>query len=249
MSTEADPVREASRVLKAAERASVAMRALGGVAVMMRTADSTQGLLTRQPKDIDFATTGSARKKVADVLTSEGYVPNREFNSLSGHRRLLFNDSGSGRQVDVFVDVFEMCHRIPLAPRLALEPDTLPLAELLLTKLQIIQLNEKDVRDVVRLLSACAIEREDGIHQIGALRVAELCAADWGLYRTVQLNLMRLDDELVAQWLPEVETRRMRENIAKLREHIESAPKSMKWRARARVGDRVRWYSEPEEVG
>lgn len=246
---EADPVREASRVLETASRSDVSLRALGGVAVMLRTYDPTGGLLDREPKDIDFATTRSARKDVSALLTTEGYDANRQFNNLSGHRRLLFNDRMTGRQVDVFIDVFEMCHAIPLAPRLTLEANTVPLAELLLTKLQIVELNEKDVRDIVRLLTACDIGAEDGTAQIGAARVAQLCGGDWGLYRTVQLNLTRLEGELVAGWLPETHAERLRQNIDGLVTHIESAPKSMKWRGRARVGDRVRWYNEPEEVG
>lgn len=246
---DADPVREASRVLETARQHELALRALGGVAVMLRTHDPTGGLLGREPKDIDFATTRSARKAVSELLISAGYDADREFNNLSGHRRLLFYDPNTGRQVDVFIDVFEMCHAIPLAPRLTLEADTVPLAELLLTKLQIVELNEKDVRDIVRLLTACEIGGDDGMAQIGADRVAELCAGDWGLYRTVQLNLIRLEGELVASWLPDAHVERLRQNIRGLAAHIESAPKSMKWRARARVGDRVRWYSEPEEVG
>jgi hypothetical protein len=248
MTTEADPVREGSRVLQIAGEREVALRALGGVAVMLRTGDVTGGLLGREPKDIDFATTRRARKAVSELLTSQGYDANREFNGLSGHRRLLFNDVKTGRQVDVFIDTFEMCHPVPLAPRLMLEPETVPLAELLLTKLQIVELNEKDVRDIVRLLTACDIGSDDGPAQIGAQRVAELCAADWGLYRTVQVNLNALEGDLVAGWLPETHTERLRRNVQELAAHIESTPKSRKWRARARVGDRVRWYSEPEEV-
>ena len=224
------------------------MRALGGVAVMLRTYDPTGGLLDREPKDIDFATTRSARKDVSALLTTEGYDANREFNNLSGHRRLLFNDRMTGRQVDVFIDVFEMCHAIPLAPRLTLEANTVPLAELLLTKLQIVKLNEKDVRDIVRLLTACDIGARTERPR-SARPGSRSSAAAIGSHRTVQLNLTRLEGELVAGWLPETHAERLRQNIDGLVTHIESAPKSMKWRGRARVGDRVRWYNEPEEVG
>jgi hypothetical protein len=34
-----------------------------------------------------------------------------------------------------------------------------------------------------------------------------------------------------------------------LREHSDEVPKPMKWKLRAKVGDRVQWYQLPEEVG
>ena len=165
---------------------------------------------------------------------------------MNSKERLLFFDDAHGRQVDVFVSSFRMCHEIPLERRLEAQADTVPLAELVLTKLQIIELNEKDVRDAVALFVEHDVTDDDA--GINGARVAELCGDDWGLWRTITRNLESVrepprrattsTDDLVA-----------RTRLAALQERIEAGPKSRGWRLRDKVGERKRWYEFPEEVG
>jgi hypothetical protein len=242
-----DVVSEARLMLAEADRQGLPLRVLGGMAVRLRAADGLPEGLEREIRDIDLATLRGQGRRVADFLERRGYAPNRTFNAMHGARRLLFYDEQHRRQVDVFVDSFEMCHVLPLSERLLLEPETVPLAELLLTKLQIVQLNPKDRSDVYALLLSAEVGDDDGDH-INARRIAALCARDWGLYRTLQLNLERL-----ATGLSEVElTPAQRQLVAARLQAIEAAmaaaPKTARWRMRARVGDRVRWYEEPDEV-
>ena len=165
------------------------------------------------------------------------------FNAMNGKERLLFYDNPNGRQVDVFVSSFRMCHEIPLEKRLGVDEDTVPLAELLLTKLQIIELNEKDVRDTVALLLEHEVIDDDT--GVNSSHIAELCAEDWGLWRTITRNLETLRARLDAY---EVDRDLVSNRVSLLLERIEAKPKSRTWRIRAKVGERKRWYQLPEEV-
>jgi hypothetical protein len=169
------------------------------------------------------------------------------FNAVNGKERMLFHDLEHGRQVDVFVGSFRMCHEIPFADRLKPGESTVPLAELLLTKLQIVELNEKDVRDTVLLFHGHEVADHDD-DAVNGDRIAELCGADWGLWRTITANLARCRELLPDYPLPESDRKRVSKRLSALLERIEEAPKSRGWRLRAKVGERKRWYDLPEEV-
>jgi hypothetical protein len=140
-----------------------------------------------------------------------------------------------------------MCHEIRFGERLTLEPMTVPLAELLLTKLQIIELNEKDVRDALALLCDHPVGDEDG-DAINGAHVARLCANDWGLWRTFTANLDSLNDYLGRYDLSDEDRQRITGCIQELQARIEEEPKSFGWKMRAKIGERKRWYDLPEEV-
>ena len=242
-----DVSEEAARLLAAAEEAGVRVRVLGGTAIVLHVGESLHPAFRRKILDIDLATPKREGRRVSDFLTTQGYVPNKTFNAMHGARRLLFYDEPNDRQVDVFVGVFEMCHQLPLETRLDLEAQTLPLADLVLTKLQIVKLNQKDAYDVFSLLLTHEVGEHDD-DTINAAWIAELCSRDWGLYRTVQLNLERLRAYDDVPGLDSGEMATIRGRLVALEQAIERAPKSAKWKMRARVGDRVRWYEDPEEV-
>jgi hypothetical protein len=199
--------------------------------------------LRRQYKDLDFATSKKSSGELQKLLRDMGYEPHLGFNAMNGRERLLFYDDPNQRQVDVFVSSFRMCHEIPLERRLDVDSDTVPLAELLLTKLQIIELNEKDVRDTVALLLEHDVTDDDA--GVNAEHVASLCAEDWGLWRTITHNLEGVRQHLTG-YAVDHEVVSMR--LGRLQERIEAAPKSRGWRLRAKVGERKRWYELPEEV-
>ncbi len=238
-----DIVDEARRVLAAAAEDDVLVRLLGGVAVRLRS-NALPVALEREYKDLDFVTTRKASGDVQKLLRELGYAPHTAFNTMNSKERLLFFDDAHGRQVDVFVGSFRMCHEIPFEGRLGVDAGTVPLAELLLTKLQIIELNEKDIRDAVALLHEHEVTDDDA--GLSGRRVAELCAADWGLWRTITRNLDSVGRHLDAY---EVDREVVAGRLRDLQERIEAAEKSRGWRLRARVGERKRWYELPEEVG
>jgi hypothetical protein len=242
-----DIVVEAKRLLDLARSEGVPLRVLGGVAIYLRAPGELPGPLARTYADVDFVTAKGRSAAVQSLLRQAGYEPHVAFNALHGTERLLFFDNGNERQVDVFVGGFSMSHRVPVAERLELEPETLPLAELLVTKLQIAELNEKDVRDALALFHGHPVDERDG-DAINAARVAELCSGDWGLWRTLTGNLAASRDHLARYDLPDEERGRLGAAMDALLDRIEREPKSRGWKLRARIGERKRWYTLPEEV-
>lgn len=232
----ADVSAEAVRVVREARRRGVTLRLIGGTAVAARCPSASRPPLARVYKDVDVVGRRSERVAVRNVLVELGYVPNDEFNLLQGDRRLLFWDAAHERQLDVLLDRFEMCHALELGRRLDLDDVTLTPADLLLTKLQVRETNERDLCDAVALLSDCEIDLD---------RVAAVLCSDWGWWRTAVEVLGRV--EAFAGVLDSPERTRAEARIAALRKRVAREPKSLRWRARARIGERIRWYEEPDE--
>ena len=242
-----DMVEEAVRVAERAEQESVDLRLLGGVAIKVRATEDLQPAFQREYADLDWITPKGKSSRVQKFFESLGYAPQTRFNALYGRERLLYFDEENDRQVDVLVGTFRMSHEIPFGKRMTLEPLTVPLAELLLTKLQIIELNEKDVRDALALLDDHPVGVEDGDNVNGA-HIAKLCASDWGLWRTFTANLKDLEGHLQRYELDDESKGRIKERIEALLGRIEEEPKGFGWKMRAKIGDRKRWYELPEEV-
>ena len=242
----ADIVLEADRLLGAAGEADVPVRLVGGLAVRAHLPAGTEPIIVREYNDIDLVTLKGRGRAVSAFMTEQGYEADRVFNTTNGHRRLLYYDVPHQRQVNMFINTFEMCHSIPITDRIDLHPTAVPLAELMLTKMQIVELNAKDQSDIVTMLYHNDVgDGDDGM--INAKRVGALCASDWGLWRTTKMNTERTRQAL-ANAAPEVRDVAM-PRLERLWQAIEDAPKSGRWKMRNRVGDKVRWYEEPEEVG
>jgi hypothetical protein len=242
---EADVVFEGQRLLARAAEAEVPLRLLGGVAIKLRAAGELLPAFRRSYADLDFVTAKKGAGRAAELFRNEGYEPHVAFNALHGKERLLFFDVDHDRQVDIFVGVFAMSHKIPLDARLEVDPVSIPLAELLLTKLQIAELNEKDIRDALALLEGHPVGDADG-ETVNAGRIAALCGADWGLWRTITGNLDTCCALAPGYDVPnraEVEGR-----LQELLHRIEAEPKTRSWKLRARIGERKRWYELPDEV-
>jgi hypothetical protein len=238
---------EALRIGELAADRGVPLRVVGGVAVALHTNGDVHPALRRTYRDIDLVTKRRGDREALKLLVDAGYVSNERFNSLVGvHNRLVVYDMLNGRQLDVFVGEFKMCHAIPLE-RLDVDSPTVPLAELLLTKLQIVRLNDKDVKDIAAILLEHPVGDGDD-ETINASRVAELLSSDWGLWRTSRGSIEFLRASLDGLELSPAERDLIRERLDTLWERVEREPKSLKFRTRARVGDRTRWYEEPDEV-
>jgi hypothetical protein len=244
----ADIAAEAGRILAEAAARSLPVRLVGGLAIRLHATTEPQPALAREFKDIDLVTRRDKAREVVSLITSLGYTPDNAFNTLNSGRRALFYDLAHERQLDVFVGSFEMCHKIPVADRLDVDPVSVPLAELLLTKLQIVELNEKDLRDILALVIDHDVADHDS-DAINADYVAKLCADDWGLWRTCRQTIERARDGIGRFELAEAQRAILDERLQALWRRVEAEPKSRRWRLRDRVGDRVRWYEEPEEVG
>jgi hypothetical protein len=241
-----DIVAEGQRLLGIASQEGVPLRLLGGVAVRLKAPELPPSL-AREYKDIDFAVTKKGGGAADRLLRDAGYEPHVAFNAMHARERGLYYDDRNGRQVDLFIHAFRMCHEIPLGDRLELESGTVPLAELMLTKLQIVEVNEKDIRDTVLLFHGHPIaDHDDGA--VNGARIAELCAADWGLWRTITANLERCRGHVGDYDLDAGDRERIAGRFDELLDRNEAEPKSRGWRRRAKVGERKRWYDLPEEV-
>jgi hypothetical protein len=217
---------------------------VGGAAVNLHCSSARQAPLKRKYGDLDFVAASKQRVAVQKLFESLGYEGDRRFNTLNGDQRLLYLDGVNGRQIDVFIDRMKMCHVIELANRLGHEGPTLTPADLLLSKLQVYEVNMKDLVDTTALLLDHPIADHDN-DAINAAYLARLTSEDWGLHRTLQLNSGRVR-EAVREL--EVDGDRVSQRLDELWARIDARPKSFKWKLRARVGDRVNWYELPEEV-
>ena len=227
-----DLVAEGVSLVEAAQADGLMLRLLGGAAIVLHSGEQ----LHRPLGDLDAAVRRSDGRRLAKTLTSSGYEPEPRFNALHGDRRLIFY--GPKGKLDVFVEVFEMCHRIDLGPRLPLDSPTLPVSDLLLTKLQVVELNTKDADDVAVLLRHHELGQGDGDH-VDLDYLAGLVSDDWGLWRTLTGTLQRLEE-----LQPDVAVQ-----ARAVRAALDEAPKTRRFRLRAKVGERKRWYELPEEVG
>jgi hypothetical protein len=238
---------EALHVVDAARAEGFPVRILGGVAIAILAGNPLPERLRRTYADIDLAIRPEDGGRARSLLAALGYEADRGFNSLHGSRRLLFYDTFNSRRLDVFVGVFKMCHELDLRDRLELVPNTLAPADLLLTKLQIVELNQKDLLDLVSLLYLCATGDEPGVDTIDLARLEHVTGADWGWHTTVADNLDRVATA-TGQVLTEDDATTVRSRVQEIRRAIERAPKSLGWKVRARVGRRMQWYELPEEV-
>jgi hypothetical protein len=237
---------EARRLLAEIDRRGLEMRLIGGMAIRLLAGERLDPAFERPIEDLDFVVSKRHRRDAEALLREAGYEGDEQFNALNGARRLLYHDPGHGRQIDVFIETIEMCHVLPMADRLAARRDSLPAADVLMTKLQIIDLNEKDRGDLYALLLSHEVGAGDA--SLDLERITGLTANDWGLQHTFELNLERLRSGLAEQALGPEQAQAIVSRIDELAAAMERAPKSRRWKLRARVGERKRWYVEPEEV-
>ena len=247
MGIDPDVVAEATRLIEAANADGCTVRVMGGVAISMHAAGGIHPALRRTYRDIDLVTARKDGRRALKMLEAAGYEPNERFNAMNGGRRLVLYDMQNARQLDVFVGAFAMCHKIPIAERLEADPTTLPLAELLLTKLQVVRTNRKDVIDICAILLDHEVGDADD-DMINAPHIASLLAGDWGLWRTSRGTIEATRTQLTTTGLEPSERAVIDGRLTALWERVELQPKSLRWRSRAKIGERTRWYEEPEEV-
>jgi hypothetical protein len=217
------------------------------VAIWIRGSEAARELLGRNYPDIDLVAHKKQSRALRALLEETGFEPERVFNATHGARRLLYHGPGDWH-IDVFLDTFEMSHTLDLGARLEAEPETLAAAELMLTKLQIAEVNAKDLSDVAMLLWDHEPADHDGPGRLNLAPIAGLCASDWGLYTTITQNLEACADHLGGIIPGAYDRDRIGSRIAAITRALEAAPKTRSWQLRARVGRRVRWYQLPEEV-
>jgi hypothetical protein len=240
-----DLIDEARQLVQAGAKNGTTVRMLGGIAIAMRCPTALTPTFAREYSDLDAVVPSQQRNQVDQVAAEIGLEADRAFNAQRGNERRCYYRA-DGLKLDVFVEKFSMCHDVPLgADRLSLDDSTVPLAELLLTKAQIVELNDKDACDLFVLFHDCDVSTDDsGINEV---RIGEISGQDWGLWRTVTGTLRQLEDAVAHINATAQERSLVTQRIERLLAAMDAAPKSRKWKMRNRIGDRVQWYVLPEE--
>jgi hypothetical protein len=239
-----DPIAEAERIASAASAAKVAVKLMGGAGIHLHSPSARRPPLKRKYGDLDYAMRKRDRGAVLAFFPSLGYEANERFNLMQGDRRLYFFDNEHSRQVDVFIDSIRMSHIIDLRGRLDHDGPCATPSDLLLSKLQIYEVNRKDLVDLTALLLDHPVASGSD-EAIDAEYIARLTADDWRFYHALEVNIEKLDatlDEL------DVDRALVRSRLAEIWKTVDAHTKPLKWRLRAQVGDRVKWYELPEEV-
>jgi len=239
-----DPIAEAERIAEAAQSRKVGIKLLGGAGIHLHSPSARKPPLKRKYGDLDYAMPKRDRKPALAFFPDLGYEANERFNLMNGDTRLYFYDAGHERQVDVFIDIFKMSHVIDLRGRLDHAGPCASPSDLLVSKLQIYEVNRKDLVDLTALLLDHSIEAASD-DAIDPGYVARLASEDWGLYRTLQVNIEKLRGTVADL---DVDRDLIGSRLDALWSAVEAQPKPLKWRLRSQVGDRMRWYELPEEV-
>ena len=241
---------ELKRIIAASDEAGILLRVIGSLAFQMHCPQfgHLQAAMGRAYTDIDFAAYSKQTKQIQAMMAGLGYVENREVFISSEGERAIYDKSDIGLHVDIFYEKLDFCHAIHWAGRLEVDSPTIPLTELLLEKMQIVQINEKDVIDTIMLLLEHPLGDEDR-ETINIKLAATLCANDWGLWRTTTMNLDKVKQlaQGYSQLTPEQKSNVVLQ-VNKALARLNNEPKSLAWRMRDRVGDRVKWYKDVDEV-
>jgi hypothetical protein len=258
-----------------AEVAAVGLpaRLLGGVAFWLRCPSVRSGPFARDYADLDFAVSKPASQRFRAILEGRGYLPDKFFNGLHGATRLYYGAPDGQWSVDIVIDELTMSHRIDLRGQLDGPGPTLSPADLLLTKLQVWEINHKDLGDAACLLADHGLAADPagtgtagtgtagtgtagtgtagtgtaGADEISVARVTAVLGTDWGFCHTAERNLGKVA-ELAAAEPPPGAGHDVASQARAIQAAIEAAPKSRSWRLRSRIGERVKWYETPEEV-
>jgi len=237
----------AERVIEAARAEGLTIRVIGGVAVRLHSPSAEHRSLRRSYGDLDMVGILKESRRYGPLLESLGFEPNHPFNILNGSTYLRFDHGAQAVHLDIFLDKLEMCHSLKLLDRLDIDDFTVSLADLLLTKLQIVHLTEKDIKDIVALIVDHPVgDASESLNSIDTGRIAAVCAADWGWYRTVSDSLEKCRSWMDRFMGPDHQ-KTGSERIKQILYAMNQAPKSMKWKLRAKVGEKVKWYELPED--
>ncbi len=242
---------EGPRIVREGAKGGLHLRLLGAIAFQYHCPkyNFLTAKLHRQLSDVDFAAYNSERAMIEKMMREFGYSDQPMVSALFGHQRMIWDNKSNGLHVDIFFDKLEMNHDIPFTGRLEIEEMTIPLSDMLLEKMQIVHINEKDFVDTIMLLREHEVGNAASPETIDAGYLAKLLSNEWGFYYTVTTNLKKVEDRL--NLYPEL-TAEDREDVSRkiqqLLAILEDAPKTLAWKLRARVGPKTKWYKDVEDV-
>jgi hypothetical protein len=248
------PWLEAHEIVNAAAREGVPVKLVGSVAVRWHCEKHANlfDLLDREPAhDLDLVVAKHGVKALASILGSSGLVQDRRIFQASDGQQLLFRSPNRDLEVDVYVEELRYCHVVSFNGVLADGQPTVPIAELLLTKLQIAELTNKDIKDVAIMLLEHDVAESDeaGGHEvIDRRRFVNPLTKNWGFWYTVDSNLKWIADNVAGMdRLSDAQRETIRTRLKSLRALSASSSKSAIWRMRSKIGTRLPWYQTVDD--
>jgi len=248
---QSDFLNEARRIIDEGKRRNLTLRLLGATAFRLHCPRFLyfQELLGRTLSDMDFASLSSQSDQIRRFFLEIGYTEKGHVNKLLAGQRMIFYKDANQKRVDVFYDRLTFNHVIDLRDRLQVDYPTLSVSDLFLEKMQVVFINEKDLIDAAMLLREHQVAPQQLPESIDARYIASICGRDWGWWRTLTGNLQKLESAVKEmKKLGDEDRNDIRMKIAEILAFVEHEPKSTKWKMRARIGDRVRWYNEVEDI-
>ncbi|MFC6874256.1 hypothetical protein [Halobellus marinus] len=240
-----DPVKEAKRVVETADDRDLTVRMIGGTAINRHAETAREEPFKRGYRDVDFVIRREEEDETVEMMEELGYEPSERFNTMRRFR-LEFTDPVNERKADYIIDRFDFCHTWSLRDRIDEDYPTVPIEDLLLSKLQIVEVSDRDVRDIIAMLTDHPIESgADDTEIINSEYIADLLGGDWGLWRTVTYSLDRVQEYVDSNDLP-VDESELDSRMEALRDEIDDHPKSLRWKLRSIVGEHKQWYKQPE---
>jgi len=242
---------EGSRIAEEASQRGITLRVLGATAIMIHSPKYLHAFekMKRQLSDLDFMALRGEQKKVIDFIQELGYADEPMVTALFGDRRTMWDNKATGIHVDIFFDKLEMCHTIDFTKRLSVDSPTISLADLLLEKMQIVKINEKDIKDTLVLLREHEISTHDK-ETVNQKYISGVLAKDWGFYYTVTQNLKKMKEASGKYDIFDASDKQnINQKIDMLLQAIEEEPKNAGWKMRAKIGTKKKWYTEVEDVG
>jgi len=240
---------EARHLTDEAQKQGIILRVMGPIALHYYFPDyvdlyrSMERLGDRVFTDIDYAAYGKYRNKLVPFFEAHGYELEKRAAMLSGGTRMIFFGAKIP-MIDVFFDKLDYNHPIDYRGRLEIHPLCVSLADLMLQKLQIVQINDKDLKDAMLLFLAAPVSDTDK-NAINAKYVAKLFSDDWGFYYTATINLKRIKEAMAGvRALTDDHRDIIAEKVDYFLKFIEDTPKSGKWKSRAKAGTGKPWYQE-----
>ena len=235
---------EIHRIVEDARHYRLRLRAMNQAATWLVCPNYRRLLMPMEKKQIDLGGFLNESDSTEILLGQLGYTIDRHAGAVFGNRRLVFVDAKRDTSVDVFLDNYQMYHRLDLIPFLTQEELLLPITALLLARLQFFDMSESLVRELCALMLQhdLSVGAEKG--KIDAAYITRLCADDWGWFKTISINLDRLMT-FAGNHLAAADRALAAERAQRLKRSMDGAPKSLRWQTRAALGESAKWYETP----
>jgi len=240
---------EGRRLVDEAAKEGLLLRVMGPIALYYYFPDYVdlyrrmERLGERVFTDIDYAAYGKQRSKLVPFFNKQGYDFDKDTMMYFGQERHIYFGEKIP-MIDVFYDKLDMNHCVDYRGRLEIHPYCVSLTDLLLQKMQIVQINDKDLKDAMLLLLASPLAESEQ-NAINLRFLAQRMADDWGFYYTTTTNLGRVKNAMQGVAVLSDEMRQVISQKADtISDAIEKEPKSWKWKLRARTGTKKIWYNE-----